>query len=255
MYIVNGEILENAKLNLDDGFFFGHGVFETILLKEDKPILLDKHLERLNNSLKKFFIDKKVEEEYIISIIKRWNFRNCALKIVVSSENIIVENREVLYKEEQYKEGFLLKIGDMRRNPYSHTTYIKSLNYYDNIIEKRKSKEEGYDEVIFLNTENKLAEGATTNLFFIKDKKICTPSIQCGILPGVVRNYLIHNLKEMYTLEEGVYTLEDLFSSNGVFLTNSLLGVMKVKSIEGRLIRDNSKVDKIRELYMKSLGL
>lgn len=255
MYIINEEILENPKINLDEGFFFGGGAFETILLKENQPILLKEHLERLNNSLKKLLIDKKVEEDYILSLIKMGNFKNCVLKVAVSKDNIVVCNREVPYKEEHYEEGFSLKIGDIRRNPYSHTTYIKSLNYYDNIIEKKKSKEEGYDEVFFLNTEDKLAEGATTNLFFIKDKKICTPAMQCGILPGVIRNYLIHNLKEMYTLEEGVYTLEDLFSSDGVFLTNSILGVMKVKSIEGRFIINNSKVNEIRELYMKSLEL
>ncbi|MFX0548815.1 aminotransferase class IV [Hathewaya histolytica] len=255
MYIINGEVQNESIINLDNGFFFGYGVFETILLKGTIPILLKEHLTRLNGSLKKLFIDKCITEEYVLKMISKGHYSDCALKIAVSETNIIITDRKILYKEENYRNGFDVNISNLKRNPYSHTTYIKSLNYYDNLIEKKSSTENGYDEVLFLNTAGKIAEGSTTNLFFIKNNKLCTPKIQCGILPGIIRRYIIDILKEIYIVEEGEYVLEDIYNSEGAFLTNSLLGVIRINTIDKKFIIKNNEIDKIREIYMKSLGL
>ena len=51
---INGEYLapEDAKISiLDRGFRFGDGVFETISFYNKNIYQLDKHIERLNNSL------------------------------------------------------------------------------------------------------------------------------------------------------------------------------------------------------------
>ena len=36
-------------------------------------------------------------------------------------------------------------------------------------MEKEKAKDEGFDEVIFLNERGELTEGATSNIYFIKN--------------------------------------------------------------------------------------
>ena len=37
-------------IRLDEGFLFGMGAFETIAVEKGKPILLEKHIERLEKA-------------------------------------------------------------------------------------------------------------------------------------------------------------------------------------------------------------
>lgn len=229
MFIINDKIENNDIINLDNGFIFGKGLFETIYIRH-KPVLLKEHLNRLNSGLNKIGIQKNISQDYFMNTIKMMECKNCAVKLMVSDKNVIFMDREIPYKKNDYENGFSIIVSEMKRNPYSHMTYLKSLNYYDNIIERKEAKDKGYDEALFLNTEEFVSEGSISNIFYIKDNIIYTPSVSCGLLEGVVRNFLIHNIKE-YKICEIKFNLDHLLSADGVFLTNSLMGVMKVRSI------------------------
>lgn len=248
--IENGEFCKDEKIIWDDGYFFGMGLFETILVKE-KPVFLKEHLERLNNGLKVLGIDKAIEEQYVASGIKKLCCRDCAVKLVVSEKNTLLLKREIHYEEKHYKEGFKLKLSKIKRNKYSHTVYLKSLNYSDNILERKAAVSQGYDEVLFLNNEGYAAEGTVSNIFFIREDVIYSPSVSCGILNGIVRSWV---LKE-YSVVEGEFTLEDILNSDGAFITNSLMGIMKVREIDGVKLKHNSLTDDIREKYLEAIEL
>jgi 4-amino-4-deoxychorismate lyase len=247
--MINDHITEEEVIHLDSGFFFGLGVFETILVKNNQPILLKEHLDRLNAGLKILNINKYIEEEYTRDQIKRISTENCAIKITVSDKNTLFSKREIIYQKEDYQKGFSLKISNIRRNPRSHITYIKSTNYIDNMLEKQKATEEGFHEVVFLNNENEITEGSMTNLFFVKENKIYTPLIECGLLAGVLRSWIINN----YEVIQGHYTLEEVKKSDGVFVTNSLVGIMKVVQIEDAQVNTSAIVNEIQIEYRKFL--
>ena len=58
------------KIEFDDGFSFGKGAFETIKVVDGDPLFLEKHLERLNKSLKFFGIEREIDE-YIESKLEQ----------------------------------------------------------------------------------------------------------------------------------------------------------------------------------------
>ena len=91
------------------------------------------------------------------------------LKIVASEENILFLTRENHYGPADYEKGFHLAYTKVRRNETSPLTYRKSLNYGDCILEKRAVRGSDIQEPVFLNTRGEIAEGATSNLFFVKD--------------------------------------------------------------------------------------
>lgn len=245
----------NNKINLDDGYFFGRGAFETILVLKE-PVFLQLHLKRLNSSLKFLNIDKVITEKEVLEKIKELNIKNEALKIAVSKENVLFTKRKVPYTEENYKKGFDVKISNSKRNEYSSITYLKSLSYLENIIEKENAKKEGFQESIFLNTKNYLAEGSVSNLFFIKNKKIYTPQINCGILPGTIRGFLIDNIESIgYEIVEGDFTINQLLNCDGAFLTNSLMGIMKINSLNNKKIKESEITKEISKFYKKQITL
>ncbi len=59
------------------------------------------------------------------------------------------------------------------------------------VHERQKVIEKGYDEVLFINVHDELAEGAVSNLFWVKDNKLYTPSLNTGILNGITRRKII----------------------------------------------------------------
>lgn len=241
------------KINLDEGYSFGLGVFETIHIYKGKAIFLEEHLKRLNTSLKKLKISETLNKKEVKELLEN-NFskeiENQVLKIIVSEKNKIFLKREYSYKKENYIKGFNLNLADTVRNESSNLTFHKTLNYGDNILEKRKSKEEGYDEPIFLNTKKEITEGATTNIFFVKKNKIYTPILECGLLNGILRQYIIEN----FEVEEKKIYVEDLKEYDEVFLTNSLLGVMPVNKILFYTFEKRDVSSLILKKYIENLG-
>ncbi|WP_195264205.1 aminotransferase class IV [Clostridium sp. 1001275B_160808_H3] len=237
-------IVGKDKITIDSGYFFARGVFETILVKE-KPIFLEKHINRLNNGINTLQIGELVEVEDINNLIKDFNIENCALKIVVTEKNIVLETRELVYKSGDYLRGFSLKIAGTIKNSTSKLTYIKSMNYLENILEREEAIKEGYNEVIFLNEKGYVCEGSLSNIFIVKNGTIFTPKVSSGLLPGIVRDYVIRN----HNVIEKEINLDEIMNADEIFITNSLLGIMGVSKFENRILTENKITIKIREKY------
>lgn len=237
-------IILNDSVNIDSSLFFGRGIFETINITE-KGILLNEHLNRLENGCKSLKIPFNINKKDIIKFIKNEKIKNKALKITITEKNIIYSTRDIPYSLEDYNRGFSLKLSRVIRNSTSMLTYLKSTCYIENIIEKEKAKSEGFDEVIFLNEKGELTEGSTSNIFFIKDNQIHTPKISCGLLNGVIRTWIKNN----FLVKEGCYNIDDLRNSEGIFISNSLLGIMKVSQFEDKFFGEKALIEDIKKKY------
>lgn len=230
------------KIELDDGFFFGKGVFETIKVVNKNPMFLDLHLNRINNSLKFLKIEKNISKEEVLNYINIIEENNFVLKLSVSDENTLFTTRKDNYITQDKNKRAKITLSNVRRNSTSHMVYHKSFNYYDNIIEKRKANEAGYDEIIFLNERDFITEGAVSNIFFVKENKLYTPSYKCGLLKGTIREYLLKN----YDVTEDYIKLEDLKDFDSSFICNSLMGVVEVESICSTYFSQNKFVRNIK---------
>lgn len=227
-YILNRRYCSDNKICLDNGFFFGLGVFETLLVKDGIPIFFKEHIERLRKSLKVLEIEFSYSDEDLyrdcLSIVKE----NCALKIAVSEKNTLITIRDFSYPPALYEKGFWLKESTVIRNSTSHFSKIKSFHYGDSILEKRFAINQGFDDALLFNEKGYVAETSMCNIFFEREGVLYTPHIENGILPGVVRDWIIQNFKTI----EGDFTKEDLYQADCVFITNSLMGIMPVTKID-----------------------
>lgn len=216
--------MSGQELILDDGFCFGLGAFETIAVMSGKPVFLNAHLRRLKKALDYFGISNPMTPEWVEEILKKHPMKNGVLKIMVSQENCLWSCRENPYTPADYERGFVLKTSPIRRNETSPLTGHKTLCYGENILEKRRAAVEGFDEPVFLNTRGQLTEGAVTNLFFVKNGRLITPALSCGLLPGTIRDYLV----DRYDVEERVILPEEISDFDEAFVTNALMGMMPV---------------------------
>lgn len=236
-------------MQLDEGFMYGLGAFETIAVENGKAILLDQHLKRLNAALAYMQIDKQIEQQKIeMELLKKGVIRS-VMKIMVSQSNTIFHFRENTYSEEDYKTGFRMRFSEVLRNDTSPLTYLKTLNYGDCILEKRQLK--CYNETTFLNRRGEICEGSASNIFFVRDGKIKTPLRSCGLLPGIIRGFILEN----YDVEESVILRDDIYEYEECFVTNSIMGIMPVRSLESTVFRQNDMAVRMRKDYMRKFGI
>lgn len=239
----------------DQGYFFGIGAFETVAVEEGNPIFLKEHYERLFRTMEFLNLQLSTDElEDKVGKVLEEPFMNTGrkvLKITASEKNLLVTTRENTYDEKQYKKGFTADFSSVRRNETSPFTYHKTLNYGDCLREKHLAHERGVDEPVFLNTKGMIAEGATTNVFFVKNGDIFTPSVECGLLPGIMRDYIC---RENQVWEKDIYP-EEIKEFEEMFLTNSLLGVMPVVTLGKYRFPSRAVGQRLLETYFKNQKL
>jgi 4-amino-4-deoxychorismate lyase len=233
---------------LDEGYMFGLGAFETIDVRNGKAVLLPYHLERLEKARTFFQIQQPVTEEIIVNHLTEQNFKNGVLKVMLSAENLTMTTRANPYTPERYEAGFCVTRSSVLRNESSPLTYMKTFNYGDNILEKRKAAQQGFDEIVFLNTKGEFTEGACTNLFFVKNRTLYTPSAHCGLLAGTVRRYLM----EHYPVIETEILPNEIDSYDEIFLTNALMGIMPVRQFENQTYTKHPVAYQLLEEYRQN---
>ena len=137
------------NVTLDECFQFGLGAFETIGIEQGIPILLDKHLKRLERAadflklgslsergITARKIEKYLEEQKMRTEVQKefGNLEHCALKIMLTKENMVYSLRANYYTPEKYEKGFFIDISAVKRNETSPLVYHKTMNYGDCIL-------------------------------------------------------------------------------------------------------------------------
>lgn len=216
-------------ITADNGYYFGLGVFETIDVVAGRCIFLDEHLARLEASAAFFGLNSRISPKDVSEYLKTQGQHHYTggLKITISQENTIFSLRENPYTQEDYKKAFRLTFNRVRRNETSPFTYHKTLNQGDNLQERAAAKEQGFDEGIFLNSIGEITEGTLSNIFFVKSGGIFTPPVSSGLLNGIMRQYIIsaHKVTEVALTPGAIEKFDECF------ITNSLMGIMPVRSL------------------------
>ena len=154
-----------------------------------------------------------------------------------------ISARDIFYK--------LKAIDNFYQNEFG---FIKSFNFTVNLLARQNLIKEGYYEGIFKNRLGKMTEGTISNLFFVKDGVVKTPSLSLNILPGIVREEIIEILKKnKMKIEEGEYSIEELKNADEIFITNSLCkkGVVWINEFSGYFYKKGFIASYIEKEYLK----
>lgn len=244
-FVSPSETAAQPVLSIDDGTMYGLSFFETFHVT-DRVLFLDEHLSRLNASLSCFNIPVMIRTDLINELIEHYDLHHTALKLLVSEKNIIASTRPLTYTQAYYERGAKVKISPILRSSRSHLIRHKSSNYGDMILSLREAHQTGWDDVLFFNELGHLTESCIANVFIIKDQVLYTPPLSDGLLPGIIRNHLLQN----YTVREMSVTEDVLMNCDGAFLTNSLVGIVKINAINTTTIPDNPLTETLRQRYL-----
>ncbi len=242
---INGKFipLKNGKVSFRDAAFqFGDGIFETIRFENRKLFLVQKHINRLKKSLNILDLDlNKTDSEIkkILNEVIRANKLNSGLlRLMITRGNI--DGKPWDYKGEAGIYVSIRNINKIESNKvkvlfYNESNYpiirfnpaIKSMNYIGNMKAKKDAKNQGAYEPIFYNKDGLITECAIRNIFFIKEKTLITPSLDLGVLPGIMRNTIIEIAKNLnIKVEETLIPFELVNDMDEAFISSTGVGLL-----------------------------
>ena len=255
--VFNGEYKDLDKIKvspLSRAYTFSDSVYEVIPFFNENIIAFDKHIKRLSNSCSSLNIDADIEKSAneILHLISSSNLKNGYVYYQISrgvdSLRSHIHNNDL--KEESF--GYVvshsyeskdLKVAICEDIRWKRCD-IKSTSLLGNVMSMNDAKNHHCDEVI-MHKNNEITEGGASNVFFVLNNIICTPSLSTNILPGITRELLITEIKKNgISVEEGTYSVENLLEAESVWLTSSTKGLAQVSEIinQKTRIKKNNKI-------------
>lgn len=270
---INGEVksIDSPVLDVNDrGFMIGDGIFETLSVKGGRILEFTQHLNRLKQSAARVAISlpqglNLLLRRAIDATLNLSDFNGpedkIAVKITVSrgidhyfsvapskkrDSTIVIQAWTVEQpSKERLEEGLHLITSSVRRDPMNPMSGVKSTSRIDYVYAMIEARTKGGDDALFLTTNGFLCETTSASIFLLKGKELWTPSIDCGILVGTTRNWIISKSARHHGLKvvEGKRTLDNL-NVDEAFLASSVKGILPVTRIDDMII-GNGKAGKL----------
>lgn len=258
MYVyVNGSIQpahEAVVSVLDHGFLYGIGLFETLRIYDGQLFLWEAHYARLRSGLSALRISSPGTSKELAQAIRQTVDANglsdayVRLSVTAGAEGVglVAEGydrpslfifvKSVAPLADPPVPKRLQTLSLARQTAEGHQRF-KSHNYLNNALARQELGAVLDVEGLFLTHDGYVAEGIVSNLFWVKESRLHTPSLDTGILDGVTRQHVI-TLAEQIALpvEQGRYRPEELLAADEVFVTNSVQEIVPVSEIDGKAV-------------------
>jgi branched-chain amino acid aminotransferase len=256
----------------DRGFMYGDGLFETVRVVNGRPFRFAQHLERMMRGanflkIKPPFPPKELQD-YAGQLIEKNEMPEAILRVTLTrgpGERGYTPNGEgrptivmTLHAApvSEIPVQWSLITSSFRVPAADPLSSFKTLNKLTHVMARAEAAEKGANEALLINTNGEVAETAGGNIFWVYDDKICTTPTGRGVLPGITRAVVLEICQALGLLtNKRVIKPEALKNSEGIFITQSALGIVPVATFDEELVAPSPLVDQIfnahRELLAK----
>jgi branched-chain amino acid aminotransferase len=238
---IDGDLLDDptgpAVSVVDHGVTVGDGVFEAIKVVDGLPFALERHLERLQRSASGLGlpeVDLDAVRRGVRATVEGQDLPLGRIRITVTggpaplgsgrgdhAPTVIV----VAAPMDAAAPTTTVATVPWPRNERGATTGLKTTSYAENVIALAEAKRRGATEAVFANLQGHLCEGTGSNVFYVVDGELRTPTLAGGCLAGVTRGLLL----EWYGGREVDEPLEVVASASEVFLASTTRDVQGVE--------------------------
>lgn len=112
--------------------------------------------------------------------------------------------------------------------------------YVNSALASDEARRCGFDEAIFLNESGHVAEGATCNIFMVRNNKLITPPVTENVLEGITRD----SIMKLAAHELGLIVVErpidrsELYICDELFFTGTAVGIAPVVRVDHHDVMD-----------------
>ena len=261
----NGTVSELEALKVwagDRAFYFGDGVYDAVMCRNNIPYLLDLHIDRLYNNCSLLDInpptDKGQLKDIICDLVKRVDANEKFVYFHISRGTMV---RDHAYEE--LKGNLFISVTERKTNDYKtkmkctlakdiryEMCNIKTLNLLPSVLTAQLSKNNGSDEAIMYRNRNFVTEGSHSNVSILKNGTLITAPNSKYILPGVTRAHLIEIARQSkIPVEERRYSVKELLNADEIIISSSSKMARGVSEINKKAVggKDEELLSLLRE--------
>lgn len=230
----------------DRGLAYGDGLFETILVRDGKPLLLQEHLARMQRGCAVLGLDPDIAElqSEIALMLVQAAARETVLKIILTREangrgyrpfttacnRLLTLHPVPDYRASMPEQGIAMFVCRQRLARQPVLAGLKHLNRLEQVLASREWPDDSYLEGLMLDTEGLVIEGTRSNLFAVIGGQLLTPTLDnCGV-SGVMRDWLLQRFGNV--AGEHNFTLGQLRAASEIFICSSVIGIWPVKQLQ-----------------------
>jgi branched-chain amino acid aminotransferase len=259
-YHVDGELVSASEATVhvsDRGFKYGDAAFETIRVYGGTLFRWDAHLDRLADTCEILSLDHGVSREDLRSrveaVLDANGLADASVRLSITrgpDEGGIVPSEEIdptvvvtcrplppggRDSDPTWDGPATLQTVKTRRPPdRALPSKAKTHNYLNGVLAGLELQVTGADEALILDMDGSVAEGTTSNCFFVDGRALHTPSLEGPVLPGVTRDIVLDLAQsEGLPVRTGRYSPDDFRSADEVFLTSSTREIRPVGTVDG----------------------
>jgi aminodeoxychorismate lyase len=273
LVFLNGQFVPESQAVVpvnDRGFLLGDGLFETMRVAAGRPFRFAQHLERLARGaeflkIKLPFMPTEVEK-IVDQLIEQNQMPEAVLRITLTrgpggrgygpDKNTRPTFVMTLHPlpPPAHPAGWSLITSSLRVPSGDSLAAFKTTSKILHVMARAEAVERGADEALLVNTDGEVAETAGGNVFWVSDGNVCTIPSERGILPGVTRAAVLEICRTLgLPVSERVIVPEEFKKAKGVFVTQSVFGVVPVAKFDGKPISSSPLVDQIARTYREML--
>lgn len=245
--------LDDPVLPIEErGLQFGDGIYEMLRIYDGHPYTVAEHIDRLWNSAAAILLDLPLSKQELsdlvyggiaragirqgtvyIQVTRGSSPRNHVFPIGVQANLYVIWKEGVAELTQLRQQGITAHTFEDER--WSNC-YIKSLCLLPNVLAKEKARRLGAHEALFVR-DGKLKEGASANVFIVKDGTFFTPAADRSILNGITRQKMIALLRaHNVTVTEGDIPAAMLQEAEEVFITSSIQEALPIIRVDETVI-------------------
>lgn len=247
---------------LDRAFRYGDALFEAALVRHGKMFRWAQHLARLERSAQflKIALPYSSDElsAFARELIARNELTDGVLRLQLSrgigprgyaptgqEQPLVVMSLHPA--PPSVSAPWKLTVSSWRIVANDPLAYHKTCSRLLQVMAASEARERGADECVLMNTGGAVTEGSTSNVFWIKDGTVGTPSLDSGALPGVTRAVVLEICDALgIPRAERVISPEQLPGMDGVFLTLTSRGVVEAVSLDRQMLHRSPLTARLR---------
>ena len=256
MILVNGKPQTQIDIS-DRGLQYGDGLFETIEVLNGHLVFLEQHLQRLALGCQRLLFPSlaiKILKKEALSLVK--NVSRGVLKIIITrgsggrgyrqpqainATRIISLHPYPDYPDCFQKKGIKTRFCQQRLSHNPMLAGIKHLNRLEQVLARAEWEDDAFQEGIMLDYDDHVIEGTMSNIFFVRNHKLYTPSLTQAGIAGIMRDFILKAAQKIgITTEIGIFSPEDLLKADELFISNSMIGICPIKTLEKHLFNQNT---------------
>jgi branched-chain amino acid aminotransferase len=253
---VNGDLLPSDRAVvplLDRGYLYGEGLFESMRAYGGRIFALDRHLARLLSSAATLGLELGVGEDELARILaltlEANDLGDAYLRLTVSQRcdapgiesraagkfTISVIARELAPRLNSA--GMSVVVLEPGSAPPPSLARHKTLSFLAYVQGRGAARARQAQDALLVNAAGEITEATTSNVFVVLEKRLVTPPIACGVLPGVTRAIALElaRAQGIQAMEEPLRP-EQLAACSECFLTNSIAELQPVTHINGHAV-------------------